>query len=89
MISESEKKIGNCERVFDIARIKLEKIVIAIEEEVALHGAPSQKLLYDLSDCNGGIFGSDRRIKFRVSAARFKATAAPLTAGGELFGAVP
>jgi hypothetical protein len=49
MISESEREIGNCERLFDLARNKLEKIVIAIEEDEALHGAPSQKLLYDLA----------------------------------------
>ena len=49
MISEIERKIGNCERLFDLARNKLEKIVIAIEEDEALHGAPSQKLLYDLA----------------------------------------
>jgi hypothetical protein len=49
MISEIENTIGNCERVFDIARNKLEKIVIALEEEAELHGAPSQKLFYDLA----------------------------------------
>ena len=49
MTSEIEKNIGNRERVFDIVRNKLEKIVIAIEEETELHGAPSQKLLYDVA----------------------------------------
>jgi hypothetical protein len=49
MISEIETKIGNCERVFDLAKARLEKIVIAFEEEAELHGAPPQKLLYDLA----------------------------------------
>ncbi len=49
MISEIEMKIGTCERIFDLKRNKLEKIVTAIEEEEALHGAPPQKLLYDLA----------------------------------------
>jgi hypothetical protein len=48
MISETEMKIGTCERVFDIARTKLEKIVIALEE-AELRGAPPQKLLFDLA----------------------------------------
>jgi hypothetical protein len=46
MISEIEKTIGNCERVFDIARNKLEKIVIAIDE-AELRGGPPEKLIYD------------------------------------------
>jgi hypothetical protein len=32
MISETEMKIGTCERLFDIARDKLEKAIVALEE---------------------------------------------------------
>jgi len=46
MISETEIKIGTCERLFDIARNKLEKIVIAMDE-AELRGSPPEKLMYD------------------------------------------
>jgi len=46
VISEIEMKIGNCERLFDIGRNKLEKIIIAIDE-AELRGAVPQKLLFD------------------------------------------
>ena len=49
MISEIEKRIGICERVFDLAKARLEKIVFAVEDETDLHGAPSQKLVHDLA----------------------------------------
>jgi DNA-binding protein H-NS len=49
MISETEMKIGNCERVFDLAKARLEKILIALEEEAELHGASSQKLISDVA----------------------------------------
>jgi hypothetical protein len=48
MISEVENKIGRAEHAFDLAKNKLETIVIALEE-AELRGAPPQKLLYDVA----------------------------------------